>query len=392
MPKAARYRLTDEELRDTVEAYKRLKSQYKVADEFGITREAVGYRLKLAQEKGVGWRAPVDVPTHMHLAKTTVQYNGKTGEVEREWARLVPGAQEMQEFVDRLCEQVDGTAKLPRLRIGRTTNKGMLGTIDIFDAHIGMYASAKETLDEDYDCEIAAESLRKTAQRLMQRMDRPERMVVAFGGDMLHSDTRNNRTELSGNVLDVDSRYHRVVDYLVTVVQDIVAMAAGYAPYVDVVVVEGNHSWHSEVWLAQVLKAYFSKCPNVNVLVQHSARKHIVWGSNLLVYAHGDGVAMNKWGQIIPNEYRELWGKTKHCHVKTGHVHHRKGKKSSTFTEDKNGWEEHAGVMVESLPASCPADAWHSAKGFKGQVKGMAAFEYHQEHGLLTRLLQPVIR
>jgi hypothetical protein len=254
-----------------------------------------------------------------------------------------------------------------------------------------MYAEAKETNSQNYDSDIAVKRIHNTADALLCRMNNPEHIVVTFGGDMLHSDTRSNKTEMSGNVLDVDSRYHRVVDKAVTACYDVVSMASEVAKNVTVVILEGNHSWHSEVWLAQVLKAAYSQCARVEVVMQRSARKSLVWGNNLLVWTHGDSVAMNKWQGIISTEFAELWGKTKWRHLKMGHIHHKKANNAKTIvTSDRSGgWVENHGLLVEYLPALSATDAWHASKGFIGSQQAMAGFEYHKEQGLITRLYEP---
>jgi hypothetical protein len=254
-----------------------------------------------------------------------------------------------------------------------------------------MYAEAGETNSQNYDSDIAVKRIHNTTDALLCRMNNPEHIVVTFGGDMLHSDTRSNKTEMSGNVLDVDSRYHMVVEKAVTACYDVVAMASEVAEEVTVVILEGNHSWHSEVWLAQVLKAAYSECDRVNIVMQRSARKHMVWGDNLLVWTHGDSVAMTKWQGIISTEFAQLWGKTKWRHLKMGHVHHKNARNGkSLVTSDQNGgWVENHGLLVEYLPALSATDAWHAAKGFIGSQQAMTGFEYHKKQGLITRLYEP---
>jgi hypothetical protein len=255
-----------------------------------------------------------------------------------------------------------------------------------------MYASAKETNDKDYNCEIAGNLMVNTAEALASRFNKPSRIVVTFGGDIMHSDQRNNRTEKNSNPLDVDSRFHRVVDYAIKACYDVVQIAASVAPKVDVVIVEGNHDWHSCVWLTKVLSAFYSNCENINVINQQSDRKTYLFGTNLLVWSHGDGVPMAQWPQIIAAEFAGLWGISKFRHLKMGHVHHKKKNQPlRVISETKNGWEEHRGLLVEYLPALCSTDAWHAEKGFVGSVKGASGFEYHKQHGLITRYYQHVL-
>ena len=201
---------------------------------------------------------------------------------------------------------------------------------------------------------------------------------MVFGGDMMHSDNRSNKTEASGHVLDVDTRYHRVVDYLVCACVEAVQIASKIAEEVEIVVLEGNHSWHSEVWLSRVLEAYYINVPHVHVMRSPSPRKAMVWGNNFLSWAHGDRIAAQKWPMIIAAEFAKEWGATKYRHHKCGHIHHKKVIAPVTV-------DEQSGLVVEYLEALCPSDAWHSGAGFIGSQKGASAFEYDKEKGLLTR-------
>jgi len=284
----------------------------------------------------------------------------------------------MSDFVEELCERARGKARVKKRKERKTDGNDILYELDIYDAHVGMYADEKETLDKDYDCDIAAARMISAVEDLASRANRPDKVVLVFGGDMMHADNRSNKTEASGHVLDVDTRYHRVVNYLVYACCDAVAIASEIAREAEVVVIEGNHSWHSEVWLAQVLEAYYSNVPHVTVTRQSSPRKSMVWGDNLLVWTHGDRVAAQKWPLIIAAEFAQDWGKTKYRHLKMGHVHHKKVIAPVTV-------DEQSGLVVEYLEALCPTDAWHAGAGFIGSQKGASAFEYHKRHGLRTR-------
>jgi hypothetical protein len=296
-----------------------------------------------------------------------------------------------EEFVERLGEKVRGKGKAPVRKERKTDSDEMLTELAIADSHIGVRIDGKECHTHNYDCDIAKRVLLQTADAFISRMGRPKQMVVSFSGDMSHCDNTRNVTEKSNNPLDVDSRFARVADYVVMITRDIVEMAAQIAGEVKVVVVPGNHSETSEIYLAKVLEAYYHNCLNVNVVIQRSPHKHLVWGENLLVWAHGHGVRLKQWGEVIPNEFREIWGTVKHCHVKTGHLHHRRGKQSTVLTQSEDGWVEHGGVLAEILHASVPGDSYHHFHGYGGQMIGFAGFEYHKKHGLYTRHYQPLI-
>ena len=377
----------------TLDAYLEHGSFRGAARALNIDESVVRRTISRIESNGEApWMSDAVVPNHLAMAKTTVQY-GANGEVQREWKRLLPHAEAMSDFVESLCDRVRGSVQIPSRPIVKSNRDEILSEICCFDAHIGMYAESGETNSQNYNSDIAVKRIQNTTDALLCRMDNPRHIVVTFGGDMLHSDSRRNKTEMSGNALDVDSRYHMVVEKAVTACYDAVCMAAEVAQEVTVVVLEGNHSWHSEVWLAQVLKAAYSECKRVNIVMQRSARKHLVWGKNLLIWTHGDSVAMNHWQGIISTEFPELWGATKWRHLKMGHLHHKKAHRGkSLVTSDQNGgWVENHGLLVEYLPALTATDAWHSSKGFIGSQQAMSGFSYHKEYGLISRFYEPCI-
>lgn len=323
------------------------------------------------------------IPEHLRMAKTTVHY--KDGEVKNEWRRLEPRYEILQDVVNGLCEKVRGKGRVHVRRPRKTDTDEVLFELDIYDAHVGMYADERETLDKDYDCDIAAKRMIEAAEGICSRANRPSKVVVVFGGDMLHADNRGNTTssESSSHVMDVDTRYSRVVSYIISACRDVVQIAASIGAEVEVVVLEGNHSWHSEVWLAQVLHAYYSECPNVTVKICASPRKHMVFGDNLLVWTHGDKVKADNWAKIIAAEFPKQWGLTRFRHLKCGHIHHQKTLAPVIV-------DEQAGLLVEFLPALCPTDAWHASSGYVGSQKGAVGFEYHKSMGCMTRFFHAV--
>ena len=366
-----------------IDAFIECGSYTTAAKKLGIQRRDLSRTLKRLEASGrVPWLSPAPRPDHMRMAKTTVQYNS-AGDVMNEWRRIEPRLDQLQAVVEGLCDDVRGKGKAPAMKSRKTDTKDVLFELDIYDAHVGMYADERETLDGNYDCDIAARRMVEAAEGICRRANRPGKVVVVFGGDMLHADNRSNMTEQSGHVLDVDTRYNRVIKYIITACREVIKIAASIGAEVEIVVLRGNHSYHSEAWLAQVLDAYYCEAKNVTVNLGDSERRHMVFGENLLIWAHGDKIAAPKWAQIIAAEFPKQWGVTKFRHAKLGHVHHQKAIAPVII-------DEQAGLLVEYLPALCATDAWHSGAGFIGSQKGAVGYEYHKTLGCMTRFFQPV--
>ena len=365
-------------------------SKKATAEKLGVHRSVVQKAIGAIERKGLApWRIKGAVtPDTRKIGKITTQY-GAAGNIEREWVRTEPMMEQLGDFVKDLCQQVKGKSRVKVRAATKAHRDDILGEMAIYDAHIGMYADAEETNDKDYNLDIACNRMITTAEKMAARFDKPHKMVVSFGGDILHSDNRSNKTELSGNVLDVDTRFHKVAHMARRACIDVVEIAAQVSPAVDIVVVEGNHDWHSCIWMAEILDAYFHNNSKINVILQRSARKHMVFGDNLLVWAHGEKLNAEGWQGVVAAEFAPQWGITKHRHLKMGHIHHKKitnGKRVAVPSDI--GWQESRGLLVEHLSALCPADAWHSHSGYIGSARAVSGFEYHRKHGLQTRFIQ----
>lgn len=366
-----------------LESYLKTMNKTETARQLGVTRQAVRSAINAIEKKGQApWLSGAPIPDHLEQVKTTVQYDG-AGNVIQEWKRLVPEVENLKEFVAGLCEQVKGKGKAKARNPRKTDSDEILFEIDIFDPHVGMYADERETLDANYDCDIAAKRMVEAVECLASRASRPKKCVLVFGGDSLHSDSRSNKTEISGNVLDVDTRFQRVIQYLIAASRECVQIAAQIAETVEIHVLKGNHSWHTDCFLAQILSAYYCDCPNVKVCITHSPRSRMVWGDNLIVWAHGDRISAQKWPMIIAAEFADEWGKTRHRYLRCGHIHSQK-------TIAPVIVQEQSGIIVEFCPALCPSDAWHADSGYVGNQRGAAAVEYHRNKGRVTSLFHVV--
>tara|TARA_R110002012_G_scaffold91912_1_gene223274 strand:+ start:20546 stop:21697 length:1152 start_codon:yes stop_codon:yes gene_type:complete len=359
-------------------------SYQQIADALGCKRSTVKSHIAAARKQyNKGKQAPIDNPHGLSTKSTCVLYKtDEAGNVvfDREWRKMEPALDAINQVVEGLCAKVEGVGKVRKRKPKKTDCDNTLFEIDIFDPHVGMYADERQTLESDYDCDMAAKRMVVAAESLASRASRPKKVVVCFGGDVMHMDTRDFRTSStqSNHVLDVDTRYQRVVRYVVASCTDVIQIAASIGSEVEIVITPGNHDWHSCVWLTSVLSAFYSRCEHVSVLMQDSDRKAITWGDNLLIWTHGDKIAPQKWPAIIAAEWAQLWGLTKHRYLKMGHVHHQKTIAPVVVNEQ-------AGLVVEYLAALCPADTWHASAGFVGTQRGASAFEYHKKHGLQTR-------
>ena len=366
-----------EKQKTCLESYLRTGNKSETARELGVDEKSVRNCLIRIERKGLApWLSPAPIPEHRTMGKTTVQYNA-SGVVVNEWRRLHATQQMAEEFVAGLCERVKGKARVPVRKDRKADSDKICFELCLYDLHFGLYASARETHDADYDTGIARDRLLMASEDLLGRACRPDTIRVILGGDQLRADDSRNRTPQSGHALDVDTRTALVARKLIAASREVISMAAEVAKHVEIYVVQGNHDPESSLWLAEVLRAYYSQCPNVSVCDQDTRRKVAIWGDCMSIYGHGDSIKPDRWAQIISAEYWREWGRTRWRYARLGHFHHKRVIAPVVV-------EEVSGLEVTYLTSPAAVDAWHSQSGYVGTNRGMQAFELHKDAGQIS--------
>lgn len=370
-----RIRLHTQKEQEAIDAVAKYGSQRKAAKALGIAKSTLQDRLNRATSVTEAL-TPAEVPSGMRMTKTTVQYDA-AGNPVQEWRRLSPEQEALEGFVNSLIDRVplSGVAKSVKAK----PDTGKLLEVCIPDPHIGMYAWADMTGDKAYDVSIAKDMvLDAVACAVSSPKQDPEMIMLGFLGDIMHSDNRSGLTEKSGNVLDVDGRYQRVLDYTEQTITRSVDLCLKRTPKVVLRVIPGNHDWHTSVCMARIMRAYYRDTDRVEVLVSPRPRNVYVWGKVMIGHAHGDLVKVGDWPKIIPSEFAQEWAATKYRYMHLGHIH----KSKSMCPVEVDG---QTGLTVEFLRAICPPDAWHCENGYVGSLRGADSFLYDKERGLIER-------
>ena len=143
---------------------------------------------------------------------------------------------------------------------------------------------------------------------------------------------------------------------------------AQFAP-VDVVVIQGNHDFERMFYVGEVLDAMYHKNKNVNVDNSLDARKYYEYGTNMIMFTHGDKEKAQELPLLIATEQPEMWSRCKFREVHCGHKH-------------KEMLNEYMGTKVRFIPSICGNDAWHKTQGYVGTLRCGQAFIWNKERGL----------
>ena len=228
--------------------------------------------------------------------------------------------------------------------------------IPIGDPHVGLLTWSKE-VGVDWDLTIAKRVFTKVLQRILTRCPDTEEAILVNTGDFFHSDNIHNTTSRSGHNLDVDGRHGKWLDTGVVILRMMIDLCLMKYKKVTLVNVSGNHDDILGSALGVFAAHMYEDDKRVTVMRGENAFQYIHRGDVLLGFAHGHTAKLKSLPGKMADDQHELWGKTKHRHWFTGHVHH-------------NQWQqykEHPGCTVESVGIIPPKDAYAYGGAYGGK-------------------------
>lgn len=326
-------------------------------------------RLGYAPDHFVGGVAPGYL-----MGKVTVQ-RGPTG-VERTWERQSPDQEQVRAAMQAAAEAM--AEELPRLRpilpevqvLGKLWNPKLLNLYTLTDAHVGMLAWHREG-GENWDLDIAESVLVKCFQAMIDASPPARIAVVNQLGDFLHSDGMLPITPTSGNILDQDGRFSKLVKVAIRVLRKVIDLALQHHETVKVVIAEGNHDMASSIWLRHMFKALYENEPRVEVVDSELPYYAIEHGATMLGFHHGHLKKPDLLTPVMAAQFAPIWGRTKYRYAHMGHQHH--------YYE-----KEHNGMTVAQHPTLASRDAYASRGGWFA-ARATNAVTYHSEYGQVAR-------
>lgn len=239
------------------------------------------------------------------------------------------------------------------------TRADLVSVYPLADFHVGLLAWENET-GGSYDTSIARTTILDAMSNLITATLPSTKAVVLGLGDLLHFDGFEAKTERSGNSLDTDSRYPKVLETAVEIVMQIIEMALANHEEVDVRILQGNHD--NRAAIAVALAVYFAYRNNPRVSVDNSPAYfwYKRYGKVFLSATHGDKTKMDAMPLLMAVDRPEDWAASSRRRVFTGHIHHERVR-------------EIGGVIVESLRSPVMKDAFHSFAGYRA---GRSVYSY----------------
>ncbi len=223
--------------------------------------------------------------------------------------------------------------------------------VSLPDIHYGKIDG--QTLDE------AEEVYMDTVKDLMNKASglNIERILLPVGNDGMNSEGYSRATTKGTSQHDSAPWQETFVGYCNLMVRAI-SFLARTAP-VDVIVIQGNHDYERMFYSGEFLRAFFLNDERVTVDNNYNSRKYYKYGTNMIMFTHGDKEKKAEMPLIMATEQPEMFAKTTHREVHCGHLH-------------KEMVNEYRGIKVRFIPSICGNDEWHKMMGYEAERTGQA--------------------
>lgn len=359
-------------------------SRTEVAKALGINVRTLQTNLRICRERGEivpesiyvtdraqklieeAEAAHAAAPENFSVKGVSTLYDAE-GNVKLHWVKTQADQEaQLRAMKDGILAAFSAETRIPLIAPPKWSDADLMTFYPIGDAHCGMHSWSEET-GEDFDLKIFETDLVNAVRRLVRSAPRSKYAAIVDVGDYFHVNDKTNRTPQSGAMLDVDSRYSKMIRVGVRALRTCIELALRRHEIVHVIIRPGNHNPDAYVTLQVALGMYYEDNPRVIVDQSPAPFVYHEFGKNLIGVTHGDKTKMEALGEIMAADRREAWGRTTFRYWYTGHIHNRK-------VFEGRDW------MVESFRTLAAKDHWHTGAGYRSG-RDMYAIVLHRENG-----------
>jgi hypothetical protein len=196
-------------------------------------------------------------------------------------------------------------------------------------------------------------------------------LVLCFGGDAGHYDSKKPVTPASRHVIPADGDADDMVDAVLDIAVESIDTALATHEQVTVLWMEGNHDEFSSIWMRRLLKRLYENEPRVTVIQSKMSFYALLVGRVMLCFHHGHGAKLSELAGKFAAMFREMWGKAVYAYAHAGHLHHLDGKESN-------------GLLPCQHPSLSPSSDYALSKGLVSQ-RGCLLVTYQNDYGEVAR-------
>lgn len=343
----------------------------------GIARQTVDNivnRVKrIAATKG--WSPEHDmtrpVPDAFVVRGVSTYYN-KDGKPSGQWVKSRLDDDKFQELLQSAIEGFkDDLPRVSLINPPPLGNDNLLNCYVITDYHLGMLSWSEET-GEDWDIQIAEDLIYKWFAQSIHQSPDANTAIFAQLSDFLHFDGMDAVTPASKHLLDVDTRFAKLVRVAIRIIRQIIDMLLQKHQQVHILMLDANHDPVSQIWLREWLAVTYENEPRITVDTSPNPYNAYEFGDTALFFHHGHKKKITDVSSVFAAQFREMYGRTKYAYAHTGHLHHLDIKENNL-------------MIVEQHRTLAAPDAY-SARG--GYLSGRDAkvITYHKFFGEVSRL------
>jgi hypothetical protein len=300
-------------------------------------------------------------------------YYDEEGKVRGQWVKSSADEARREEMfraaIDALKDEIPRLEPIPAP--SKATAHNLCNCYVITDYHLSMLSHREET-GADWDLKIAEKTLLAWFSRAIAQAPDSETAVFAQLSDLLHSDGLEPLTPASKHVLDVDSRFYKVVRTVIRLLRQIIDMLLAKHQRLHIVMADANHDPVSQIWLREWLSVLYENEPRITVDRSPSPYNAFEFGKVALFFHHGHKRKVANVSEVFAAQFREIFGRTKYAYAHMGHLH-------SIDVKENN-------LMVVEQHRTLAAPDAYAARG--GWLSGRDAkvITYHSGYGEVSRL------
>lgn len=312
------------------------------------------------------------VPEPFVIRGTSTYYNAE-GKASGQWIKTRVDDAKLQEMmkeaVEAMKEDIPRLAPVPAP--SGAISDHLLNCYVITDYHMGMLSWDEET-GENWDLAIAEDLIIRWFEQAIALAPQAETAVFAQMSDFLHFDGMDAVTPASKHLLDVDTRFAKLVRSAIRILRRIIDMLLNKHLNVHIIMADANHDAVSQIWLREWFAVIYENEPRITIDKSPNPYNAYEFGNVMLGFHHGHKRKVSNVTEVFAAQFREMFGRTKYAYVHMGHLH-------SIDVKENNL------MIVEQHRTLAPGDAY-SARG--GWLSGRDAkvITYDKRYGEVSRL------
>jgi hypothetical protein len=360
-----------------IDAVEKHGSQRAAAEALGLAHGTVSNSIAAVQNKAarMGYSPSHDmthiVPDGFRIKGTSTLYD-EAGKPRLQWVKSQVDHDRQEAIMRAACEAM--AQSLPRVRPRAAPEHGnadLLNCYVITDFHLGMLSHKEET-GADWDIKIAENLIIRWFEQAIAQSPNAETAVFAQLSDLLHSDSIEALTPASKHVLDVDTRFHKIVRTAIRILRTVIDMLLAKHKRLHIVMADANHDPVSQIWMREWFSAIYENEPRITVDRSPSPYNAYEFGKVALFFHHGHKRKVTNVAEVFAAQFREMFGRTQYAYAHTGHLH-------SIDVKENN-------LMVVEQHRTLAAPDAYAARG--GWLSGRDAqvISYHREYGEVSRV------